>query len=190
MKWKVKKSQLNGAITVPPSKSHSIRAILIATLADGKSVIHNVLGTGDGASALGAAEALGAIGSHDVVPALLKALTGDKDSSVRSSAAYALGTLGSRDAMPALLKALTSDKESLARGRAIDALGAIGDDTVTPSLLKALEDEGISFFVIEYHKKLYILKVKDKAFEALYKISRRLGVRFAPEDGRQKTEDR
>jgi hypothetical protein len=33
------------------------------------------------------------------------------------------------------------------------------------------------------------MKVKDVAFEALYKISRRLGMRIVLEDRRQKTED-
>ncbi len=60
MKWKVSRSVLNGTISIPPSKSHTIRALLIATLADGQSVIHKPLLKGDGASALQAAKALGA----------------------------------------------------------------------------------------------------------------------------------
>jgi len=61
MYWRVRKSTLNGTITVPPSKSHTIRALLIATLADGDSVISNCLSEGDGKSALNAATGLGAI---------------------------------------------------------------------------------------------------------------------------------
>ena len=55
MLWKVKKSKLNGTITVPSSKSHTIRALLIATLAQGESVIKDCLLECDGKSALDAA---------------------------------------------------------------------------------------------------------------------------------------
>jgi 3-phosphoshikimate 1-carboxyvinyltransferase len=60
MKWKVRPSKLSGTIAIPPSKSHTIRALLIATLADGVSVIRRPLLRGDGASAIGAARSLGA----------------------------------------------------------------------------------------------------------------------------------
>jgi 3-phosphoshikimate 1-carboxyvinyltransferase len=60
MKWIVKPSKLSGTIAIPPSKSHTIRALLIATLADGVSIIRKPLLRGDGASAVGAAKSLGA----------------------------------------------------------------------------------------------------------------------------------
>jgi 3-phosphoshikimate 1-carboxyvinyltransferase len=60
MKWIVKPSKLSGSITIPSSKSHTIRALLIGTLAPGTSTIRRPLLTGDGASALGAARTLGA----------------------------------------------------------------------------------------------------------------------------------
>jgi 3-phosphoshikimate 1-carboxyvinyltransferase len=60
MKWRVRPSKLSGTIAIPPSKSHTIRALLIATLADGVSVIRRPLLRGDGASAIGAARSLGA----------------------------------------------------------------------------------------------------------------------------------
>jgi 3-phosphoshikimate 1-carboxyvinyltransferase len=60
MKWKVKKSRLSGAIAIPPSKSHTIRAMLVATLAGGTSHIANLLTKGDGSSAIAAAKSLGA----------------------------------------------------------------------------------------------------------------------------------
>jgi 3-phosphoshikimate 1-carboxyvinyltransferase len=60
MEWKIRPSQLSGSIAIPPSKSHTIRALLIATLADGTSVIRKPLLHGDGASAVRAATALGA----------------------------------------------------------------------------------------------------------------------------------
>lgn len=60
MKWIVRPSQLSGTIAVPPSKSHTIRALLISTLAEGTSKIRRPLLKGDGASAIQAAKALGA----------------------------------------------------------------------------------------------------------------------------------
>ncbi len=60
MIWKIKKSNLKGKITVPPSKSHTIRALLIATLAEGDSIIEGALLEGDGLSALDASVGLGA----------------------------------------------------------------------------------------------------------------------------------
>jgi len=60
MRWIVRPSALSGFITVPSSKSHTIRALLIAALAHGESVIRRGLLTGDGASALRAAASLGA----------------------------------------------------------------------------------------------------------------------------------
>lgn len=55
-----KKGSLHGEITVPGSKSHTIRAVLLATMANGKSVIHNPLTSNDCISALNAARAFGA----------------------------------------------------------------------------------------------------------------------------------
>lgn len=60
MKWRVTESTLEGAIITPSSKSHTIRALLIATLANGISTIKDALLEGDGKSALEAAVALGA----------------------------------------------------------------------------------------------------------------------------------
>ncbi|HUI91353.1 MAG TPA: 3-phosphoshikimate 1-carboxyvinyltransferase [Chitinivibrionales bacterium] len=60
MKWRVRKSTLSGAIAIPPSKSHTIRALVIATLSKGVSQLSNILATGDGASAIAAAKSMGA----------------------------------------------------------------------------------------------------------------------------------
>jgi 3-phosphoshikimate 1-carboxyvinyltransferase len=60
MKWRVKKSVLSGTIAVPASKSHTIRALVIATLAKGTSNLANILTSGDGASAIAAARSMGA----------------------------------------------------------------------------------------------------------------------------------
>ena len=59
MKAIIKKSQINGNIIVPGSKSHTIRAIAIACLAKGQSKIINPLISEDTVSALNAARALG-----------------------------------------------------------------------------------------------------------------------------------
>ncbi|MDR0331276.1 MAG: 3-phosphoshikimate 1-carboxyvinyltransferase [Chitinispirillales bacterium] len=60
MKWIVRPSKLSGAIAVPPSKSHTIRALIVAALASGDSAIRRPLLEGDGASAIRAAVSLGA----------------------------------------------------------------------------------------------------------------------------------
>jgi len=60
MKWTVRPSSPTGAIVIPPSKSHTIRAMLVAALAAGNSVVRRPLLQGDGASALRAAASMGA----------------------------------------------------------------------------------------------------------------------------------
>ncbi len=54
------KSHLDGIIQVPPSKSHTIRAVLIAALAEGRSVVQAPLESLDTRSALRCLEAFGA----------------------------------------------------------------------------------------------------------------------------------
>jgi 3-phosphoshikimate 1-carboxyvinyltransferase len=60
MELVVRKSKLGGRVLIPASKSHTIRAVLIATLADGRSVIRNPLVSGDTAAVVNAARAFGA----------------------------------------------------------------------------------------------------------------------------------
>lgn len=60
MQAKVTKSTLSGDILVPGSKSHTIRAVLLAAMAEGTSVIHNPLPSFDCQSALSVAECFGA----------------------------------------------------------------------------------------------------------------------------------
>lgn len=61
MKLKVQKTHiLNGEITPPASKSQSIRAILLATLAHGESFINHILKAEDTDDALNISQALGA----------------------------------------------------------------------------------------------------------------------------------
>ena len=60
MKLLVSKSSLKGTVTIPASKSHTIRAVAIASLADGHSVIANPLASSDTTSAVDCYRALGA----------------------------------------------------------------------------------------------------------------------------------
>ena len=60
MKVRVRKSSLSGEIRVPGSKSHTIRAVLLAAMAEGTSVIEHPLASLDCQSAMKAAEAFGA----------------------------------------------------------------------------------------------------------------------------------
>ncbi len=55
-----RKASLHGEVIVPGSKSHTIRSVLLAAMAEGKSVINNPLTSDDGLSALNAARAFGA----------------------------------------------------------------------------------------------------------------------------------
>lgn len=60
MKLIVQKSRLKGTVTIPGSKSHTIRAVAIASLAAGQSAIRNPLVSSDTQSAVDCYRALGA----------------------------------------------------------------------------------------------------------------------------------
>lgn len=60
MKYIVKPSSIKGEALIPSSKSHTIRAVFIAALARGESIIKNPLESADGLSALSAVTSLGA----------------------------------------------------------------------------------------------------------------------------------
>jgi 3-phosphoshikimate 1-carboxyvinyltransferase len=55
-----RKSRLKGTVSIPASKSHTIRAVAIAALAPGESLIRNPLSSADAASAVSTYRALGA----------------------------------------------------------------------------------------------------------------------------------
>jgi 3-phosphoshikimate 1-carboxyvinyltransferase len=55
-----RKSRLKGTVSIPASKSHTIRAVAIASLAQGQSLIRNPLSSADAASAVSTYRALGA----------------------------------------------------------------------------------------------------------------------------------
>ena len=60
MRLIVRKSALTGRAAMPPSKSHTIRAVAIASLAGGRSIIRRPLVSADTLSAVGCYHALGA----------------------------------------------------------------------------------------------------------------------------------
>ncbi|MGI0065635.1 MAG: 3-phosphoshikimate 1-carboxyvinyltransferase, partial [Nitrosotalea sp.] len=60
MKCKVAKSTLSGIISCPPNKSYSHRAIFLASLANGKSTLENVLLSRDTLATVSACKAFGA----------------------------------------------------------------------------------------------------------------------------------
>jgi len=59
MKLIAKPSQLSGKVLIPASKSHTIRAVIIASMAEGVSKVLNPLLSEDGVSALNACKTLG-----------------------------------------------------------------------------------------------------------------------------------
>ena len=59
MKFKVKKSDINGSIDIPGSKSHTIRALFFASLANGKSILDKPLISEDTISAVDTCRAFG-----------------------------------------------------------------------------------------------------------------------------------
>ncbi len=61
MKLIVRKSRLKGTVVIPGSKSHTIRAVAIASLAVGESLIHNPLDSSDTQAAVACYRALGAV---------------------------------------------------------------------------------------------------------------------------------
>ena len=61
MKLIVRKSRLSGKVAIPGSKSHTIRAVAIASLAKGQSLIRNPLSSSDTQAAVDCYRALGAI---------------------------------------------------------------------------------------------------------------------------------
>ena len=61
MKLIVRKSLLKGSVAIPGSKSHTIRAVAIASLAGGQSLIHDPLDSSDTQAAVACYRALGAV---------------------------------------------------------------------------------------------------------------------------------
>ena len=83
MEIKVKRSQLSGEVICPPSKSYSHRAILISSLASGKSHIENVLLSRDTLASIQCAKMLGVSisSSNDMSNDLLEFYNGGPEKS-------------------------------------------------------------------------------------------------------------
>lgn len=60
MKFQVEKSRLSGEVTIPASKSHTIRGLMLGTLADGTSTLVQPLLSSDTMSCIKACRAMGA----------------------------------------------------------------------------------------------------------------------------------
>lgn len=60
-RFSIKKSTLNGSMAIPSSKSHTLRAILFASLAKGKSIIHDYLPSPDTEAMIHACRLFGAL---------------------------------------------------------------------------------------------------------------------------------
>ena len=59
MKCNIKSSKIHGKITCPPNKSYTHRAIFLAALSDGKSIVKNILRSQDTISTINACKAFG-----------------------------------------------------------------------------------------------------------------------------------
>jgi 3-phosphoshikimate 1-carboxyvinyltransferase len=135
MKLIVKKSRLTGAVSIPGSKSHTIRAVTIASLAQGQSTIRKPLVSDDTLSAVNCYRAFGAgidtssdkawkvvgTGGRLTVPAGIIDV-GNSGTTLRF--AVGSGALLDKDATVTL----TGDKQILSRpiGPLLSALGDLG----------------------------------------------------------------
>jgi 3-phosphoshikimate 1-carboxyvinyltransferase len=135
MKWRVQKSVLSGAITVPASKSHTIRALVIATLAKGTSHLDNILTSGDGASAVSAARSMGANVEISGKNARVTGVGGDYD---RGSDNFAMENSGTSTNLFASVAALGS------RRRRFDGDESLRSRPFSP-VLTALKGLGATF---------------------------------------------
>jgi 3-phosphoshikimate 1-carboxyvinyltransferase len=135
MKWKVRPSKVSGVITIPPSKSHTIRALLIASLAHGESRIVRPLTSGDGASAIGAAKTLGALIEERGETLKVTGMAGDFS---LGGPAFDMGNSGTSTNLFASAAALGS------RIRRFDGDASLRARPVSP-LLKALEMLGARY---------------------------------------------
>lgn len=66
---------LHGTMTVPGGKAHTIRSVMLGTLAGGTSTIHNPLDSKDGLAALNTARMLGAVTTWGFASVYLRKLT-------------------------------------------------------------------------------------------------------------------
>lgn len=89
---------------------------------------------------MGAAWALGRLGTRKAAPALIGLLLKDRNGKVRYEAANALGKIGDRRAVIALIVVMLKDKNAVVRTMAAEALGTLGDKRALSALAFALKD--------------------------------------------------
>ena len=135
MKLVVRQSKLAGEVTIPASKSHTIRAVAIASLADGQSVIRNPLVSGDTQAAVKCYRALGAridvtnAGLWNVVGTGGRITAADQTIDVGNSGTTLRIAMGSAALAPAgQTITLTGDEQIQSRpvGPLIEAIGDLG----------------------------------------------------------------
>ncbi|MBX5450280.1 HEAT repeat domain-containing protein [Thermogemmatispora sp.] len=116
------------------------------------------------------ARTLGNLGERSVGPSLLALLSDEEvELPVRCTIAHTLGQLGERSIVPELLRLLSREEEDKYLRRALaEALGQLAQDQETLQTLTGL---------------LQDVEIADAVYEALWKISRRLGVRLVPGQG-------
>jgi 3-phosphoshikimate 1-carboxyvinyltransferase len=141
MKFTVKSSKLNGNVFVPGSKSHTIRAVLIASLASGRSVLEKPLSSSDTEAAVNVYQAMGVKFDRSNPDCWIVDGIGSKLSEVTIPAGTVLDTLNSGTTMRvalgtcALLPSgvdliMTGDEQIQRRpvGPLVDALHTLGAD--------------------------------------------------------------
>lgn len=137
MKWKVSPSTLSGKIIVPPSKSHTIRALLIAAVADGQSTIRSLLVEGDGKSALEGARKFGGLWTLDGTTLTIKGTGGDFN---QGESLIDFGNSGTSTRLFTATAALGSTT------RTIDGDNSLRTRPMKP-LLEALKNLGASYTI-------------------------------------------
>ncbi|RAQ96808.1 HEAT repeat domain-containing protein [Thermogemmatispora tikiterensis] len=116
------------------------------------------------------ARTLGNLGERSVGPYLLALLSDEEvELPVRCTIAHTLGQLGERSIVPQLLHLLCREEEDKYLRRALaEALGQLAQDQETLQTLTGLLQDA---------------DIADAVYEALWRISRRLGVRLMPGQG-------
>ena len=146
-----KRATLRGSVEIPGSKSHTIRAIAIAALADGESVIRDPLDSGDARSALAAYGELGAgVDAGDARAWRITGLAGKPQTppnviDVANSGTTLNVAMGSCALMESGIAVLTGDEQIRRRpsGSLASSLNDLG------ARVRSTRDNGCAPFVVE-----------------------------------------
>jgi len=183
MKLIVRKSRLKGTVTIPASKSHTIRAVAIASLAKGQSAIRNPLVSSDTQAAVACYRALGAkidtsdsklwkvVGTSGEIKAPREIIdVGNSGTTLR----IAMGSAALAE--PGQTTTFTGDEQIQTRpvGPLMDALNCLG------AKCKALKNNGKA--PVEVTGKLTGGKTAIAASTSQYLSSLLLCVPLAPQD--------